>query len=98
MNKNKLLELLEQFYETQKCKDILACCLNDLGKNKSREYDEEAILEAIAESFEWAVERIIAQGELLKVTDATGQSDDDEPSLAQKIEWAADARMYLGGK
>ena len=24
--------------------------------------------------------------------------DDDEPSLAQKIEWAADARMYLGGK
>ena len=62
MNKNKLLELLEQFYETQKCKDILACCLVDLGKNKGKEYDEEAILEAIAESFEWAVERIIAQG------------------------------------
>lgn len=62
MNKNKLLELLEQFYETQKCKDILACCLVDLGKNKGREYDEEAILEAISESFEWAVERIIAQG------------------------------------
>ena len=29
---------------------------------------------------------------------ASDQSDDDEPSLAQKIEWAADARMYLGGK
>lgn len=62
MNKNKLLELLEQFYETQKCKDVLARCLADLYKNKGRGYDEESILEAIAQSFEWAVERIIAQG------------------------------------
>ena len=62
MSKYELTELLEQFYGTKECNDILANCLNDLGKNKSREYDEESILEAIAESFEWAVERIIAQG------------------------------------
>ena len=62
MNKDKLIELLEQFYETQKCSDVLEICLKDLGKNKGREYDEEAILEAIAASFEWAVEKITQGG------------------------------------
>lgn len=31
-------------------------------------------------------------------SDQDGTPDDNEPSLAQKIEWAADARMYMGGK
>ena len=62
MSKYELTELLEQFYVTEECNDILAICLADLYKNRGREYDEEAILEAIAESFEWAVKRIIAQG------------------------------------
>lgn len=62
MSKNELIELLEQFYETKKCSDVLENCLKDLGKNKGREYDEDTILEAIAAGFEWAVEKIIAQG------------------------------------
>lgn len=62
MSKYELTELLEQFYVTKECNGILANCLADLYKNRGREYDEEAILEAISESFEWAVERIIAQG------------------------------------
>lgn len=62
MSKNQLAELLENFYETQECRKALECCLNDIGKNKGKTYDEEAILEAIAASFEWAVEAIIAQG------------------------------------
>jgi len=62
VNKNKLTELLEGFYETQECRNVLANCLSDIGKNKGEECDEEAILEAIASGFEWAVERIIAQG------------------------------------
>jgi hypothetical protein len=62
MNKNELTELLEGFYETQECRSLLANCLNDIGKNKGKTYDEEAILEAIAIGFEWAVERIISQG------------------------------------
>ena len=62
MNKDKLVELLEQFYETEKCNDVLKNCLKDLGKNKGGGYDEEAILEAIAAGFEWAVERITTQG------------------------------------
>lgn len=61
MSKYELTELLEQFYGTKECNDILANCLADLYKNKGREYDEETILEAIAKSFEWAVKRI-AQG------------------------------------
>ncbi len=62
MNKNELTELLEGFYETQECRNVLANCLNDIGKKKGKEYGEEAILEAIASGFKWAVERIIAQG------------------------------------
>ena len=62
MNNDKLTELLEQFYETKKCSDVLEICLKDLGKNKGRGYDEEAILEAIAAGFEWAVKKIITQG------------------------------------
>ena len=62
MSKNELTELLEQFFATKKCSEVLEICLKDLGKNKGRGYDEEAILEAIAAGFEWAVERIITQG------------------------------------
>lgn len=62
MSKDKLMELLEQFYETKKCSDVLEICLKDLGKNKGREYDEEAILQAIATGFEWAVEKIFGKG------------------------------------
>lgn len=62
MSKNELMELLEQFYETKTCGDALEICLKDLGKNKGRGYDEEAILEAIAAGFEWAVEKITQGG------------------------------------
>jgi hypothetical protein len=62
MSKNELTELLEQFYGTKKCNDVLEICLKDLGKNKGRGYDEEAILEAIAAGFEWAVEKITQGG------------------------------------
>lgn len=59
MTQDELTKIFDAFYDSDECTAMLNSAVIDLGKNISRTYTEETILEAVAKAFESVSKAII---------------------------------------